>query len=43
MLHGIVGNQHFAVPAEKLSTIFEELKDTEKSRERSFKWEWGFL
>lgn len=40
---GIATNKHFALPAEKLATIYEELKNTEKSRTQMYKWEWGFL
>ena len=41
--NGVIKNSDFALPAEKLSTIFEEFKVNDKNRRKMFKWEWGFF
>jgi hypothetical protein len=40
---GIASNKHFELSAQKLATIYEESKVTDKGRNRMYKWEWGFL
>jgi hypothetical protein len=43
MREAIATNQHFEIAAQKLQSISEEAKTTDRGRSRMYKWEWGFL
>ncbi len=44
MVKGTIAvDKHFEVSAQKMNTIMEESKQTDKTRTQMYKWEWGFL
>lgn len=39
----VANNDHFTIPTTKLEAIYEEMKVADSSRNRMYKWEWGFI